>query len=449
MKISRRNLLLSGAATAAVGTRALAQSALVNRPEYLVVLLAEGGWDVTFVFDDKLSSNTIEGPEVDQDPGDPDDLEGRETYGGLTIVGNPVKRPMVSDFFARWHSQTCIVNGLWMGSIAHDPCRFRILTGTQFGTSPDLASIIGFENGGDLPLGTVDLSGWSLNGPLAASAGRVGANSQIRPLIDPSTTFTPTPAIGRPYPLYAPTDPGRNDAELYVKARAKALQERFGGTPRNDQRLDDLLSSIDRAQRFRTEGRTIIDDLTLGARASLATQTRMAASLLADGLCRTVTVDSRKDWDTHDANFLQHGHFDALFMGLGLLMDALADAGIQDRTLVAVVSEMTRTPAINAAAGKDHWGHTSALLVGPSVRGSTQIGGTDDKLESLPVDYATGEVAQSGSFNKYENLSAGTARVVRRGPATVAAGCRAVSRVPCLSTGPSCSSCCSSRAGRR
>lgn len=407
MKISRRNLLISGAATAAIGSRAVAQGAPVTAPEYLVVLLAEGGWDVTFVFDDKLSSNDIQGPEVDQNPADPEDIEGRETYGGLTIVGNPVKRPMVSDFFARWQSQIAVVNGLWMGSIAHDPCRFRILTGTQFGTRPDLASIIGFQRGGDLPLGTVDLSGWSLNGPLAASAGRVGANSQIRPLIDPSTTFTPTPAIGRPYPLFAPSAVGRTDTELYLKARAKALQERFGGTPTNDQRMDDLLSSIDRAQRFRDEGRGIIDDLTLGAQASLATQTRMAASLLADGLCRTVTVDSRKDWDTHDANFLQHGHYDAMFMGLGVLMDALVEAGIQDKTLVAVVSEMTRTPAINAAAGKDHWGHTSALLVGPSVRGSTMLGATDDRLESLPVDFETGEVAQGGAYNKYENFSAG------------------------------------------
>lgn len=407
MKISRRNLLLSGAAASALGPRALASAGTGNRPEFLVVLLAEGGWDVTFVFDDKLSNNEIEGPEVDENPGDPEDREIRETHGGLSIVGNPVKRPMVSDFFTRWHSQCCIVNGVWMGSIAHDPCRFRILTGTQDGTRPDLASMLGYELGQELPLGTVDLSGWSLNGPLAASAGRVGANSQILPLIDPATRFTPAAAIGRPYPLYAPTELDRNARETYMKARLESLRERFGGTPSSDQRMDDLVTSLDRAKRFRTEGRAILDDLQLGSQASLVTQTRMAANLLADGICRTVTVDSRKDWDTHDVNAAQHGHFDALFMGLGMLMDALEEAGIQDRTLVAVVSEMTRTPKINAAAGKDHWGHTSALLIGPSVRGSTLVGATDDALESLPVDYTSGEVDAAGQLNKYENLTAG------------------------------------------
>ena len=98
-------------------------------------------------------------------------------------------------------------------------------------------------------------------------------------------------------------------------------------------------------------------------------QTRMASSLLANGLCRAVTIDSRKDWDTHDANVVQHGHYDALFFGLGLLMDSLQQENILHRTLIAVVSEMTRTPAINAAAGKDHWGHTSALLIGAHLFG--------------------------------------------------------------------------------
>ena len=388
-----------------MGPSAFAQSA--TRPEFLVVLLAEGGWDVTMVFDDKLSVNAIDGPEVDEDPDDPADREVRETHGGIGIVANPVKRPMTSDFFGRWHDRICVVNGVWMGSIAHDPCRFRILTGTQDGRRPDLASILGHELGGDLPLGTVDLSGWSLNGPLAASAGRVGANSQIRPLVDPTVTFQPTPSVGFPYPLYAPSDSERDAVVEYQRARAEALRKRFGADPRNDQRIDDLVSSLDRAQRFRSEGRAILSDLALGSRASLQTQTRMAASLLSQGLCRTVTVDSRKDWDTHDANYLQHGHFEGLFLGLGVLMDALEDQGILDRTMVAVVSEMTRTPKINAANGKDHWGHTSTLLIGAGVRGSTVVGGTDDALESLPVGYDSGVVDPAGRLNKYENLAAG------------------------------------------
>ena len=185
------------------------------------------------------------------------------------------------------------------------------------------------------------------------------------------------------------------------------MLETLGGDLINDQRLGDFGVSLDRAARFRQEGSDIISSLSLGTVASLATQTQMAANLLADGLCRAVTIDSRKDWDTHDTNVQQHGHYEALFTGLDTLMQSLQARGILDKTLVCVLSEMTRTPKLNGAAGKDHWGHTSALLLGAGVRGNTLVGGTDDNLESLPVDYMTGELDSAGALNKYENLAAG------------------------------------------
>jgi hypothetical protein len=407
---SRRTFMLASAAAAAAGGRALAATGTGSKKaEFLVVVLAEGGWDVTFCFDNKLSVSGIDSPDVDMDPGESEDQETTATYGGITIVENKFKRPFVSDFFEKWHDVTSVVNGLWMGSIAHDPCRYRILTGTQDGTRPDMTTIVGHTHGDALPLGSVDLSGWSLNGPLAASSGRIGANSQLLPLVDTSVLFVPDVSIGRPYPIWRSdlADPGNVDLDSFLVARNEAMKARLGGDMVNGQRLNDLGMSIERAARFRTEGGDIIGSLSLGSVASLNTQTDMAASLLADGLCRSVTIDSRKDWDTHDMNVAQHGHFDALFLGLDTLLQSLETRGILDRTLVCVLSEMTRTPRINGAAGKDHWGHTSALMIGAGVRGSTQVGGTDDNLESLAVDYNTGAVDDNGELNKYENLSAG------------------------------------------
>lgn len=407
MRLTRRQLLGSAAAGAVLGPGLVAASAASGAPEYLVVVIAEGGWDVTFVFDDKLASNTIQGPEMDEDPNDPEDREESVTYGGLHLVGNPTKRPVTDAFFSTWHSRCCVMNGLWMGSIAHDPCRFRILTGTQDGRRPDLATMVGYRRGGTLPLGTVDLSGWSLHGSLAASAGRVGAKSQILPLVDPMVRFDAAPEIGGAYPLYAPDLTGRAAIDAFLAQRAAAQRDRFGGGAVNDRRLDDLAISVERSARFRSEGRDILSALTLGTQAGMITQAEIAASLLKNGLCRTVTLDSRRDWDTHDANVAQHENFEALFYGLDVLLSSLEANGILDRTTVAVVSEMTRTPALNADAGKDHWGHTSALLIGAGVRGDTMMGGTDDSLESMPVDYATGEVDPSGRPAKYENLTAG------------------------------------------
>ena len=47
------------------------------------------------------------------------------------------------------------------------------------------------------------------------------------------------------------------------------------------------------------------------------------------------------------------------------------------------------------------------LLFGGGVRGSSQIGGTDDLLESLSLNYTSGEPDPSGELNKYDNMAAG------------------------------------------
>ena len=155
----------------------------------------------------------------------------------------------------------------------------------------------------------------------------------------------------------------------YLRQRTESLKTLFGGDGlTNDLRIGDLGISLDRAGRFRDQGAAILKNLSLGSEATLKTQIDMTTSLLKDGLCRAVTIDSRKAWDTHDSNFLQHEFYNALFLGLTDLVDALVAEDLIDKTLVCVMSEMTRTPAINAAVGKDHWGHTSALMIGAGLR---------------------------------------------------------------------------------
>jgi hypothetical protein len=64
--------------------------------------------------------------------------------------------------------------------------------------------------------------------------------------------------------------------------------------------------------------------------------------------------------------------------GLSALLEDLHDRGMLDETLVAAFGEMGRTPKINAAQGRDHWGAAqSVLLAGGSVRGGQVYGATD------------------------------------------------------------------------
>jgi uncharacterized protein (DUF1501 family) len=76
-----------------------------------------------------------------------------------------------------------------------------------------------------------------------------------------------------------------------------------------------------------------------------------------------------------------------------------------DMTTFAVVSEFSRTPALNASKGKDHNPLTnSVLLAGKNIVGGETVGASrlisrqqsktnQSKHVSLPIDYTTGDVA--------------------------------------------------------
>ena len=417
--MDRRRFLISAAASLGIPGVTLAQSGRGGGDKNLIVLLAVGGWDVTFCFDPKLgctqpdgSSCFIEGPEVDQVQSNPDDREAVQTFGNIPVMVNPAKRPAVGEFFSAWHHRSHVINGIWTGSIAHDPCRYRLLTGTPDGTKPDLATIHGFTNGGSRPLGSVDLSGWSISGPLAASSGRVGHNSQIKALLDPDTNFRAPPQAPFNYPLYAPKQGDQAAIEDYLASRAEELKQRFGGSAANDLALLNLVESVDRGKRFTEQAAGILDTLTIGQESRFFDQLDMAVDLIDQSVCRAVTVDTTYDWDTHDVNAGQHGYYNGLFGGLSHLMEQLESRGLLDNTVVAVISEMTRTPLRNAGGGKDHWGHTSAMLMG-AVQGDRVSGATDHYLESIPVNLATGEVDDAGGdYNKYDNFCAGVLELV-------------------------------------
>jgi uncharacterized protein (DUF1501 family) len=68
------------------------------------------------------------------------------------------------------------------------------------------------------------------------------------------------------------------------------------------------------------------------------------------------------------------------------LLDDLADRGMLDDTLVIWTGEMGRTPKLNGAGGRDHWGNVfSVALAGGGVKGGV-VYGSSDKIAGYPVD---------------------------------------------------------------
>ncbi len=404
--LTRRSLLAGAGAGAVLGSAALA-SARGRPPRRLVVVFANGGWDVSFVMDPKLHTDLTEGPERDEDPDEPADREALRTFGALPIAVNDHKRPAVTAFFERFAARTAIVNGVWMGSIAHRGARARVLTGRNTEAAAAWATIVGARWGADRPLGSIDLSIGTYAGKLAASMGQVGKSGQIRELLQEGASF-PAPA-GAPYtlPQFRPDASDRAELTAYLQARTTAFAQGRAGRARNAELLEARQEALRRAARLRRDGADILGTLKLGTSPSLPKQVGVAVDLLEADLCRAITLGPHLQWDTHDDNSHQHGFFETLFREVGHLVFDLERRGLLDDTLVVVTSEFTRTPRYNSTGGKDHWPHASCLMIGANVVGNRVYGATDDRIESLPVDFATGEPDPRGRLNKYDNLAAG------------------------------------------
>jgi hypothetical protein len=91
-------------------------------------------------------------------------------------------------------------------------------------------------------------------------------------------------------------------------------------------------------------------------------------------------IDDLQHWDTHKDSFnrLENHLLPPFDRGLSALLDDLAERGLLDETLVVWHGEFGRTPKLNKAAGRDHWGFCqSVLLAGGGVRGGQVYGSSD------------------------------------------------------------------------
>jgi uncharacterized protein (DUF1501 family) len=105
------------------------------------------------------------------------------------------------------------------------------------------------------------------------------------------------------------------------------------------------------------------------------------------------TRDSRDSdlapmWDTHVKNseLLKTSLMPRFDPAYSALLEDLAERGMLESTLVACIAEFGRTPKINPAGGRDHWGHVfSVSLAGGGIRAGV-VHGASDRLGGHPKD---------------------------------------------------------------
>jgi len=154
-------------------------------------------------------------------------------------------------------------------------------------------------------------------------------------------------------------------------------------------RAMDLLTSAETQRAFR------LSDESDAARDSYGRniygQSTLLARRLIEAGTRLVTVswapDANATWDTHGGNFkrLKGELLPQLDAACGSLVQDLADRGMLERTMVAVMGDFGRTPKINANdGGRDHWNYCYSLMLFGGGFQQGLIYGASDKIGAFP-----------------------------------------------------------------
>ena len=92
-------------------------------------------------------------------------------------------------------------------------------------------------------------------------------------------------------------------------------------------------------------------------------------------------------WDTHaqNADRLEDVLCPQFDFSFPVLIEDLRERGLLEETLVVLIGEFGRTPKINPAGGRDHWGHVFSFALAGAGVAAGQVYGASDKDGAYPA----------------------------------------------------------------
>lgn len=384
--LSTAPALLGGAALGSLWPTQRALAATSGNNLKFIFVINYGGWDPTRVF-----ANEFWNPMVDMESS-----AQVGQFGDLSFVDHE-NRPAVREFFEKYYSRSVIFNGMQVPSVAHENCLRIVMTGTTAQDSADWGAILGGMGADAYALPQVVLGAPSFPGAFGTYVTRTGTTGQLQGLISGDIASWSDKPVGQP-------DWRSEDImDSYLKRRLAAAADAAAAG-----RDATLRAAMETAVTRGVALKDLVGVVDFSGASSFGGQLDLAVQLLSLQVTRVASVAfSYYGWDTHINNDLyQSANFQEMFRNLNTLMQTLEStpgesaATLADETVIVVLSEMGRTPQLNSGDGKDHWPYTSAMVVGPGLRGGRVIGANDAYYYGQLVDLASGEVSESGSnFN--------------------------------------------------
>lgn len=387
-----------------LGNKAKAEEATWGGP-YFLQMHAGGGWDPTVLCDAKLTAGGSAPVYENTLVTAVQDLNGivvpTQTAAGKFLLrsnNNPVEDPL--DFFTTVGRDVLVLNGIDTQTNNHETGVQGLACGHNDVELPALAALFAGQVAAQRAIPMAFLGGAAYNRtgdvvgvsrfdggkiPLLVDPYKAAANDErglisdlaARRLTDMRAERTQRILDQASLPRTKRTAGALRDA-LKGGASVNLLKSVSGNPPAIDT-FADRLAPDTRAY------------LTGGGQNGQSPFLQLGAPLeiilkcFAAGVSASATF-GQGGFDTHGDHDVQQTSAMGQFLArLRYVLIRAEQLGIRDKLYVMVTSDFGRTPRYNMGAGKDHWNVTSALLVGPGIRGGRAIGKTDEGHKALRV----------------------------------------------------------------
>ncbi|HIL96088.1 MAG TPA: DUF1501 domain-containing protein [Pseudomonadales bacterium] len=344
----------------------------------LILLQAEGGWDVTSFCD----------PKVNQ-PGEPE-INHWSSNGSIQTAGNIAYAPFAdnSNFFNKYYGDLLVINGVDAQTNSHSTGILHNWSGRNSEGFPSLSAMFAAQQAPDQALSYINCGGFAQTANLIRFS-RLDDIGALRQLLKPEvesegTTIRSTDDMTR--------------IRAYRRSRVQRLIADPTNLPRLQYNLEayaealDNKSSLTNFADFIPSDDEIIEIEVVNNEVSsnLRRQIQMALSAFEAGISSAVDLhtfgyDTHVDHDTLHAPLYAH-----LVNSIDFLWTLAEQKGIADRITLVIGSDFGRTPNYNSDNGKDHWPIGSVLVMeqNPSW-GNRVFGETDEGHNAYHINPST------------------------------------------------------------
>lgn len=287
--------------------------------------------------------------------------------------------------FARELNRFAVLRGWNPGNASHGVADQHVLSGRRFNPGihyPTMGSVVSHQKGFKTVMPPYLQLGTSLDNRFGGgSAGILGLEHNPFTLTaDPNAANFTVRDITPPAGIAGERVQRRRNVLSMVEQlqRQSSVQpKQFDALDENYKTAFDMITASETKKAFQLE----LEDPRLRdayGRHRFGQSCLLARRLIESGV-RFVTLTDG-GWDTHQNNFtaLKNSRIPPVDQALPQLVMDLEQRGLLDSTLIVWLTDFGRTPTVNSASGRDHWGSAGfAVMAGAGVPGGAVLGATD------------------------------------------------------------------------